>query len=194
MIHKLITFTCAALLLGVVMPVAADSLWPQNSSCNLVADVKARTVGDLVTVLITEGTEASLAATTDVSKDFKHSNNAGIGPLVKLVPEIGYTSSQSGKASGQTTMSNNLVTKLTATVTNVLPNGNLQIKGERAIVTNGEKQTATLSATVRPQDIATDNTVVSTFLADVNVQCTGKGAVANRQKEGIISRLLRFLF
>jgi len=177
----------------VAVPSLAISLWVSNP-VGMFADQKARGVGDLVTVLIIEETQSSQKASTEFQKDFKHSNAVGTGPLLRRIPDLGFTSGQSSQATGSTTLSNNLVAKITATVTTVLPNGDMKIKGSREVTTNNEKQIVTLTATVRPQDIGPGNTVASTFLADVQIQYSGKGQIANRQKEGIVSRLLRWIF
>ena len=177
----------------VAVPSLAISLWV-SSPVGMFADQKARGVGDLVTVLIVEETQSSQKASTEFQKDLKHSNKAGTGPFLHMVPEIGFTSGQSSQATGSTTLSNNLVAKITATVKAVQPNGDMRIEGKREVTTNNEKQIVTLTATVRPQDIGPGNTVASTFLADVQIQYSGKGQIANRQKEGIISRLLRWIF
>ena len=197
MIRIAIYAVCISLI--ATAPLAADSLWAKAQAekgqvANPCGDIKARKVGDLVTVLVIEATTSTQAASTDIKKDLSHDNSAGIGPFLSLVPALGVSSAQSSKSAGQKTMSNNLVTRLTATVTKVLPNGNLEINGQRALQTNGEKQTMTLIATVRPQDVSPDNTVYSTSLADVQVNYTGKGAIGNREHEGVLSRLLRFIF
>jgi len=194
MLRRHFVYTAVLVTLLAACSAAADSLWPLNSTSSLFADAKAKKVGDLITVLIVETTTATQNASTDYSKDFSHENAAGVGKLLKLIPELGYSVEQQGKSSGETTMSNNLATKLTATVTKVLENGNLVIEGHRSIVTNGEKQDAKLTATVRPLDVSASNTVPSTSLADVKVECTGKGAIGDRQKEGFISKLLKWLF
>ena len=181
------------LILATVSSVSADSLWKPTSG-SLFTDLKARQVGDLVTVLISESSASTLKAGSDFNKSVEHSNNAGIGPFLKLIPEIGFSSEQSGKAGGQSTMSNQLVAKVTASVTQVLTNGVLEIQAQRTLVTNGEKQEITLTGHVRPEDIEADNTLLSTYLADVQINFTGKGAIADRQKEGVITKLIRFIF
>jgi flagellar L-ring protein precursor FlgH len=187
------TSVAAILILLCGLPLLADSLWAPTSN-GLFADVKARQVGDLVTIIVVEEASSSLTATSDFDKSLQHSSQAGVGPLLSLVPEFSFSSSQKGASGGATTMTSKLDAKLTAAVTKVLPNGNLEIKGQRAMITNREKQEMTLTGTVRPQDIATDNTVLSTYLSDVEVKCTGKGPAGDRQKEGIISKLIKFIF
>ncbi len=171
----------------------SDSLWT-ISSPSLFADIKAKQVGDLVTVVISEGAESSLKASTDLSKDLDHSNQAGVGPFVKLLPEIAVKSGQKSSASGQTTIASKLAATVTAKVIQVLPNGNLQIQAQRMLETNSEKQEITLTGTVRPQDIGSDNTVLSTYVSDIVVKYSGKGAIGDRQKEGLLTKIVKYIF
>lgn len=197
---KSLLICIACILILASTPLAADSLWAKAqaekglATTSMVSDPKAHCVGDLITVIVIESTTSTQAAATDVKKDLKHSNSAGAGPFLSLVPALGVTSDQSSSSAGQKTMSNNLATKLTATVTKILPNGNLEISGQRALQTNGEKQTMNITATVRPQDVAQDNTVYSTLLANVQVDYNGKGAIGDREHEGLLSRLLKYIF
>lgn len=193
MLFRYIQVFTIILILITLSSAFADSLWVSTSG-SLFTDLKARKVGDLVTVLVSESSASTLTAGSDFDKSVEHSSDAGIGPFLKLIPEIGFSSEQSGKASGQSTMSSRLLAKVTATVTNVLPNGVLEIQAERTLITNNEKQEITLTGRVRPEDIEADNTLLSTYLADVEIKCTGKGAVADRQKEGVITKLIKFIF
>ncbi|HOK53887.1 MAG TPA: flagellar basal body L-ring protein FlgH, partial [Armatimonadota bacterium] len=163
MVSKYIGCIVAALVLISVPIAQADSLWLPVST-SMFTDIKAKQVGDLVTVMISEGASSTVKASTDVAKDMEHSNQAGIGPFLRLIPELGFSSGQSSSASGQTTMTSTFVAKVTATVTKVLENGNLEIQAKRTVVTNGEKQEITLTGIVRQMDIAADNTVMSTYL------------------------------
>jgi flagellar L-ring protein precursor FlgH len=183
----------AVLILLSVSPSLADSLWVPNST-SLCADSKAKQVGDLVTVIIVESTVSSQQTSTDYNKSLDHSNKQGVGPLMNLIPDLGFSSQQKGSAGGATSMTNKFITKITATVTKVLPNGNLVVTAQRSVLTSGEKQEATLTGTVRPQDVAPDNTVLSTYLADVDLKYTGKGPAGDRQKEGVVSKILKFIF
>lgn len=191
--NKLVKVLALIVILASACVASADSLWTPNST-GFFADLKAKRAGDLVTVIIVESTISTQSTSTDYSKDFDHSSKQGVGPLINLLPNLGFNSAQKGSASGATTMNNKFATKLTATVTEVLPNGNLVLTAQRLVVTNAEKQEATLTATVRPQDIASDNTVLSTYLAEVNLKYTGKGPGGDRQKEGLVSKLLKYIF
>jgi flagellar L-ring protein precursor FlgH len=181
------------MLLALAVSASADSLWTSGAK-SITADPKARQVGDTITVLIAETSSSTQKASTDYSKDLEHGNSAGIGPIAKMIPEISVSSSQSGGASGSTSKSMNFSAQITAKVIKVQPNGNLEIEGTRTVQTNDEKQEITLTGTVRPENIASDNTVISTYLSDAKIKATGKGPIGDRQKEGIISKLLKFLF
>lgn len=182
------------LLLAVnIARVHADSLWSPTGQ-NLFADLKPRQVGDLVTIVIIEESASQQKATQSFDKSFDHSNSAGTGPILKLIPELAYDSSQKSSTQGQVTISNKFVTTVTAKVVAVNPNGTLEIQAERTIELNGEKQEVLLTGTVRPEDVAADNTILSTRIADISLQTKGKGPIGNRQKEGIITKILGFLF
>ena len=176
------TYIALSAILLAASSATADSLWTSASN-GLFADVKARQVGDTVTILIVESSISTQKASTGFDKKLEHSNDAGLGFLLKNLPEFGISSSQKGSASGATSRTSTFVAKITATVVKVLPNGNLVLEGVRSISTNSEKQ-----------DITPDNTVLSTYLADAEVKSTGRGPIGDRQKEGIISRLIKFLF
>ena len=72
--------------------------------------------------------------------------------------------------------------------------GNLEIEGTRMVQTNKEKEEIKLTGTIRPEDIATDNTVLSTSIADAKIAHQGSGPIGSAQKLGIITKLLRILF
>jgi flagellar L-ring protein precursor FlgH len=76
----------------------------------------------------------------------------------------------------------------------VLPNGNLTIEGKREIYVNNEKKELLLQGIVRQRDIAFDNTISSTQIADAKVIYTGIGVVAEKQRPGWAARLFDFLY
>lgn len=194
MLFNIIKLIVCILILVNLTPVGADTLWMPASTGSMFTDIKAKQVGDLVTVLISEGTSSSVKASKDFDKSVDHSNGAGIGPFLKLIPELEFSSAQNGSSSGQSSVSTSLVAKVTAKVTKVLENGNLEIEAQRTVITNGEKQEITLTGIVRPQDIEADNTVYSVYLSDVTIKQTGKGAIGDRQKEGIITKIIKYIF
>ncbi len=97
-------------------------------------------------------------------------------------------------AKGTLTNTNKVNAKLTTTVTEVKPNGSMVITGTQTIKQNNEEQKITITGIVRPDDIAADNTVLSTYVADAQIKIDGKGPVANKQRQGILSQILNILF
>jgi flagellar L-ring protein precursor FlgH len=167
------------------------SLWPKDDHLFFYADQKAHRTGDILTVKIVEAAEASNAADTDLSR--KSSISARVDnfftakkflgvPLTQNLAESSSDNSHVGK--GTTTREGKVTASITAVVTQVLPNGNLIIKGSRAVGVNHEEQFITLTGIVRQHDIARDNTVLSTQVADAHITMTGAGVVADKQKSG----------
>ncbi len=184
----------AILILIAIAPASAESLW-STSSKSIFEDQKARRAGDLLTIVIIEESSSSLAESSDYAKAFEHNNAAGVGPFpINLLPDINFKSAQKGTANGSNTVTSSFATKVTATVIDVLPNGNLVVQASRVVITNGEKQDIVLTGVVRPQDVNQDNSVLSTYLADVVIKFNGKGPIGDRQKEGFFSKLLRYVF
>ena len=97
-------------------------------------------------------------------------------------------------ASGSITNKNVVTARMTATVTAVQPNGNLVIKGTQSIKQNNDEQIISLVGTIRPDDITTSNTVASSAMADAQIFVNGKGPLAQKQKQGILSSIFDFLF
>lgn len=175
---------------------------PQSGS--LFTDVRARKVGDTITILVQESATATSSAATKTSKNDSVSFGGVKGALSGLLQPLGVkhsllgpldvTTKSSIDGQGQTNRSGSLITKITATVKEVLPNGNLKIEGNRIVGVNQEKQKVVISGVVRPQDVNPDNTVSSIALADMTVQYDGKGPVGDRQRRGLLSTIFGWLF
>lgn len=189
----LVTIT-ASLLLAAAAGICAESLYQAEEAKSQFADKKAAKVGDILTIIIVESAASTSSAATDAKKDSKLETGPGVGPLLESIPLFKYSGGDSMKASGSTTRSNKLTAKMTAVVRKVDENGNLEIEGSRFVQTNKEKAEIKLTGLVRPQDVASDNTVLSTYLADAKITYVGSGPVGSRQKEGLISRIFRILF
>lgn len=184
-------FFVAVLALAGSVPAAGNSLWSPEGS--LFADVKARSVGDLVTLIIVERTEASQATKTTTSKDGEVSVGPGLG-FLDIIPLIQASGGDSLTAGGTTTRGGSLQAKMTTRVVEVLPNGVLKIEGRQTIVLNGEEQEIVVSGYVRTRDINRDNTVFSTYVADAHIEFKGTGILADNQKPGLLTRLFDWLF
>lgn len=82
---------------------------------------------------------------------------------------------------------------ISARIDQQLPSGDLVLHGSQVITVNGEQQRISLQGTVRPVDIASDNTVLSTRLSESKIDFVGEGWVARNQKTGFFGRLLQFV-
>ena len=189
MTAAIIALSAAAL----AQPGRSDSLWPVELRGSLYADQRARAVGDLLTVIIVQSSVASHEAESETNKSASASASQGTG-LLSLFPDLGFGAKRSTSGSGSTVSKTQFADRMTARVTEVLPNGALKIEGVRSTVINAEKMELKLTGIVRPQDVSPDNTVLSSNLADEQLQWSGKGPIAEKQRPGLISRLLHFLF
>lgn len=174
--------------------VEAASLWSDSSSAsNLYGDRRAHGVGDIITIIISETSTATRSGSTANSKSASGNANAGTGPLT-FIPPTSYGTSDSTKTSGNITNTNRVTGTITVTVTEVLPNGNMLVNGTQTIKQNGEEQKITVNGTIRPEDITPNNTINSNYVANASIKIDGKGAIANKQRQGILSQIWDFVF
>lgn len=164
---------------------------------SMFTDQKARQVGDLLTIIVVERASASKEANTQTSRSsnrngslggFVGINTRGLGKGIRLNSGSTFT------GSGSTSRSETLNATVPVTVTEVLPNGNLKVEGQRQVTVNGEKQILNVKGVVRPRDIAPNNTIFSTNLANAEITYKGDGIVSRQQKPGLISRILDFIW
>ena len=180
------------LALVVAANVSATSLF-KSSSASMFADQKAREVGDLVTVLIVERSQATQSAGVNTSSGTDTTFGAS-GVLADLLPMLGFNTGGSFSASGSTNISGNVTGQLTTRVVEVMSNGTMRIEGRQGIVVNDEEQEIVISGWVRSRDIQPDNTIRSPLVADAQINFTGTGPISEEQKQGLITRILRWIF
>ncbi|HHY14757.1 MAG TPA: flagellar basal body L-ring protein FlgH, partial [Firmicutes bacterium] len=118
----------------------------------------------------------------------------GVGVLADLIPLLKVGGGDTFKADGSTTRGGSLTAKITTRVVESLPNGTMRIEGKQKIMINGEEQEIIISGLVRNRDVAPDNTILSTFVADAEIAFMGTGIVADKNSPGIITRLFNWLF
>jgi len=177
---------------------AADSVWNENSA-SPYSTQKTYKVGDIINVIILESSSAKNLAgvNTNVKDDlamkFSHT-------IQRLAPVIGASNQVSGQisnqysGSGQTTRGSNVQARVSAWVTDVLPNGNLTIKGQHRVEVNDEMQEISLTGIVRAKDISGMNTIFSYQVANANLSISGKGAMADTSSPGWLTRIFNWLF
>jgi flagellar L-ring protein precursor FlgH len=196
--YEWIMFVACACLAG---PAAwSESLLEREGYRPLVADQRALRPGDNLTVLITESAVASTTAKTTTNKEgtvsgsaaanaTRNGGNAAYGRT--LTGSLDLT--EEFKGGGTIERTGKLLARLTVVVEAVEPNGMLVVSGEQDIVVNEERQRIAVSGRVRPQDIGTDNTVLSTRLSQARIEMRGQGLLAEKQKPGVLTRFLSWL-
>lgn len=160
----------------------------------LFEDHAARRVGDIVTVTLSERTNAKKNADMGNSKDTSISVSApylmGMNPATILGQDIKteIETAHSFDGKGDANQSNQLTGNISVTVVEVLPNGNLRVRGEKRVTLNDGNEYIRLSGIVRPIDIDVANTVPSSKVADATIMYTGDGAMAESSKMGWLAR------
>ena len=179
-------------------PVAPPGgIWaPGSRLADGARDLRASQIDDMITILVVENASAVASGTTKTARTSSTKNSisalAGIakaaGPWANLAGVNGDT-----QLSGQGTTSRGVVisTTLTARVSGVLPNGDMLVEATKDVEINSERQTITVRGIVRPADVASDNTVRSDRLGQLEVRVNGKGVVGDAIKRPfILYRLL----
>lgn len=153
-------------------------------------------VGDLLTVIINEQTLSTFAANTQANKNDSTNLNVPIfgDILSRLFGPLSVGASSGVTGSGNTSQNSRMSASMSVIVTEVLPNGHLVIEGRRSLITNKQTQTVVLSGIVRKRDIQPNNTIASVAIADAEIRMEGEGMIAERQRKGIITTLLDWLF
>jgi len=184
-------------------PVAgSNSLWRDTAS--IYEDVKARRLNDLITINVVENISGSGTADTAASRtssaDAAVNNILGIPNNLNLAnlygkgytfsPTVSGSMQNDFKGSGATTRAGSLAGTITAKVVEVMPNGNLAIESRKEITINNEKQILILRGMVRPDDLAVDNSVLSSRIADAEVYFVGDGVVQSKQDVGWLVKIL----
>lgn len=152
-----------------------------------IADKKAYLPGDLLTVIVLETSNAKTSAALSSSKEIKTALEASYN---KRPQEVSFGLRGEGRAAGKTERDGKIKAALTVRVKEVFPNGSYCIEGHQKIQINGELQTIRLSGMVRQEDISTQNTILSTRLADAIITYSGDGTVSDSQRHNYIYRLL----
>jgi flagellar L-ring protein precursor FlgH len=175
-------------------PASNGAIYQVGRDVALFENPVARHIGDTVTIVLSESTAAKKSATTNTAKS-TNQTLPGISVLGKAVtikgnPVLSASIDDSSKFAGEgdSAQSNSLTGYITCTVTRVLPNGNLYIRGEKWIGINQGSEYVRLSGVIRPIDIAPDNSVPSLKVGAANISYGGKGALADANNQGWLSR------
>ena len=181
-------------------PRTEGAIYQAGQQMELFADLKARRVGDVLTIVLNESTNASKNAITKTAKTTTVANSAptlfGQSMTIKGAPILSATlnGADSFDGEGSSTQSNSLAGSLTVTVVDVQANGNLVVQGDKTLKLNQGDEFVHISGVIRTADIATNNTVTSDKLADAKISYSGKGVVDSSNRMGWLARFFNSPF
>jgi flagellar L-ring protein precursor FlgH len=174
-------------------PVSNGSIYQSSQYRPLFEDHRARLVGDSITVQIVEKISATQKSTSSIDKSGK------VAASITALPGLSANSFNRASAAGSSTISsagagttentNDFSGTITAVVTAVLPNGHLVVAGEKQIGVNHNVDVLRFSGQVDPHMIQSGNVVPSAQVANVRIEQRGRGAQAEAQGIGWLSRV-----
>ena len=184
-------FSTAILLLLFTGISNAQSLWDDNA--NWYGDERPNKVGDIVTVLVNERTDAKDEATMDVQKRVNNNVNDGArgAGILRFIRGLTFTATNYSAGDGSVERKHHATGTLACLITEVLPNGNLVIEGTRDIRTSEETLQMQLVGVIRPQDVTAENQINSSLIANAEISVRGKGIISRTQRVGIITQILQ---
>ncbi len=177
---------------------ANGAIFQSASYRPLFEDYKARLIGDVLTIAISENTSAGKAAASSGSKaggaNFAAPTLFGIPTTTTAKASIATTASSKFDEKGAETASNNFTGTIAVTVVDVLPNGNLLVSGEKQIALNKGAEYVRFSGVVNPQTITAANTVSSTQVAEARFEYRSTSRVDLAEANSLLTRFfLSFL-
>ena len=189
----------SAMMLAATFPASAQSLWSNNDGHteNLYfSDNKARNVGDILTIIISETATTSATRSSKNSKSGSVNMQAGIGvfDFLNNIFPASISGNDSFKADGSSTSTNRASGRVSVTVVEVEPNGNMVVEGTQSIWQNKNEHKITLRGVVRRDDVTYANTVSSAQVADATIRFDGKGPLNSKQRQGILTQIFNILF
>ncbi|WDE13219.1 flagellar basal body L-ring protein FlgH [Thalassomonas haliotis] len=174
--------------------IPTGSLFKVNYVNNIYSDSKAHKVGDIISVILSESTQARKSAKTEITKE----NSALLDPITGFggnainfkgdAIQFGLNQESDFSGDSKSDQGNSLSGNISVHVLRVLPNGNLMIRGEKWMTLNNGDEYIRLTGIIRAKDISSDNTVLSSKVANARIQYAGTGAFAEVQEQGLITK------
>jgi len=199
------TWMCLACLLGSSSIAQAEDIWQRRTPERgfLFYDSKARNIGDNVTVIISQATSVdnkedrtmSKATSSTGSFDVKGSSDGGFGTQgAEASLKLNSTSARKFDGEAAYKAAQAFTDRLTVTVMDVLPNGNMVVSGERRIRVAGEEKVLVLTGIIRGLDINADNTINSQYIAQAQWSYQGGGVSQKYTRQGWLGRAVNVVW
>jgi flagellar L-ring protein precursor FlgH len=168
----------------------------ENAAASLFSDYKAVRVGDMVTVLVVESSQATNQAQLNAGREGKvgfgfsgSSDGTSIGNA-----DVSVNSANQFKGGGSSSAGGVVKTTMSAVIDSVLNNGLVRIKGSRKISINGEEQNVTIKGFIRTSDITSNNNVYSYNISEAEIVFEGSGMIDRSTSPGWLTKLFHWLF
>ena len=214
---------CQFLLMSLFMPLGfGDSLYIASNPLtgSIFTDKRARTVGDIIIITISETSNTAQTGTTALKKDSSlaakikslfypaaakvttatdplywtlNYTGSRVGVHNGTLPSSDWSSKNEFEGNGQLSSSDKMMGSISAMIIEVLPNGNFILEGKRMLKVDGQERNIIISGIVRPEDISADNTILSKNLADAKIEFDEKGPISRYRKVGLLKRIWDFI-
>ena len=194
------TSVCLTVIIMLLISSLAQgaSLWLGGNDLYSAKGARDFKPGDIITIVISEESNAQSKATTQTQKD--STTELKTGPQIPFFKNV--VKQFIGKnefknefdGQGTTTRSGKLTGTVTATILEVMQNGNILLEGSRSIRVNRETQIMRVRGVARPRDIDSNNSVNSKLLADAQIKFDGNGAVGRVNRPGLITKFIDVIF
>lgn len=193
------------LLVALSSTASAESLWLKHASAerSMFADKRAGNVGDILTIVVQESLQQNTSLSKSTNKESSVDSAIGqflFSPAVSgfgtnggELPATEWDGSTDFSAGGEISNSQSVTTRFSVTVIDRLPNGNLVVEGGRLISYSGEKQYMVFRGLVRPDDVTSTNTVLSSNVADAQIEFVSEGSLSEVQRKGWLTKLYDFV-
>lgn len=179
----------------------AESLWEQREPGHafLFYDTQARYVGDLITVVINESTDVDNSEDRELNKDsetnrmfnFSTATGGDFGmSAADAETQLDQSTSRSFEGSASFRSEQEFSTRVTVSVVDVLPNGNLVVAGNRRVFVAGDRRLLAISGVVRPYDVSPDNSVQSRFISNLMMTYDAEGQEQRYTRRGWLGRTI----
>ncbi|NOX76226.1 MAG: flagellar basal body L-ring protein FlgH [Gammaproteobacteria bacterium] len=177
------------------LPISDGAIYKAGFNVSLFEDIRAHRVGDVITIILQERTNARKSASTTTKKDSEIALAVptvfGKGILHRGNPILSASvdASRSFAGEGDSQQSNSLTGRISVTVAEVLANGNLVVRGEKLLTLNQGSEHVRISGIIRIADVTPDNTVQSSQVANAKIIYGGQGVLAESNTKGWLQRV-----
>lgn len=177
------------------LPISDGSIYKAGFGVTLFEDTKAHRIGDIITIILKERTNASKTASTTTAKEATVDIGAptvfgqGVTRNGRPILSASIDAARDFTGEGDSTQSNSLTGEISVTVSDVMPNGNLVIRGEKLLSLNQGSEHIKISGIVRPSDVSPLNTVLSSQVANAHIVYGGQGVLAEANSKGWLQRV-----